>query len=288
MPENACGFVRVARGRGNVFGVITDRDISIALGTPDRRASEVHPGDVMPLKLFTCTDDQDLRRVNQELETFAYSATHDLQEPLRTIAVSAQLLERSCGNRLQSDEADFLRRILTAADRMLALVRDLRCYAEITRNTEGPPPNIDSVSVLAGVLEILRAPIEEAGAIVTSTPLPLVSMHETALAQVFQNLISNAIKYKSSAPPRIHISATVQDGWCVFSVADNGIGIEPQFSEEIFAVFKRLHGREQYPGSGLGLAICQRNVEQYDGRIWLEKSAPGEGSTFCFIIPSRT
>jgi len=276
-------------GRQGRLGVITDRDISIALGTWDRRASQVGFGEVMPPQLVTrTTDDRDLRQVNRDLETFAYSASHDLQEPLRTIAISAQLLNRSCGNRLEPDEAAFLARILTAADRMSALLRDLRSYMDATKHAEGPlPANIASADVLAGVLEILRDPIEVAGAMVTSIRLPLVSVHETHLAEIFQNLISNAIKYKSSAPLRIHISASVQDGWCVFSVADNGIGIEQQFSEQIFGPFKRLHGREQYPGSGLGLAICQRIVEQYDGRIWLEKSTPLEGFTFCFTLPCR-
>ena len=289
MSKNACGFLPVTGESGNVIGVITEGDISKALGTGVRRASEVRLGEVIPLKRFSCTaDDQNLRRVNQDLETFAYSVSHDLQEPLRTIVISAQLLKRSCGNRLQPNEAGLLARILTAADRMLALSRDLRTYTEVTKQEEGPPPAIDSANVLAGVLEMLGAPIEAAGAIVTSIPLPLISMQESRLAEVFQNLISNAIKYKSSAPPRIHISASVQDGWCVFSVSDNGIGIEPQFSQQIFGPFKRLHGRDQYPGSGLGLAICQRIVQQYDGRIWLEKSIPGEGSTFCFAVPSRT
>jgi len=289
ISKNACGFLPVTGEGGSVIGVIAESDISMALSAGERRASEVRLRELIPLKRFICTvDDQDLRRANQDLETFAYSVSHDLQEPLRTIITSAQLLKRSCGNRLQPNEAGLLARILTAADRMLALSRDLRTYTEVTKQEEGPPPAIDSANVLAGVLEMLGAPIEAAGAIVTSTPLPLISMQESRLAEVFQNLISNAIKYKSSAPPRIHISASVQDGWCVFSVSDNGIGIEPQFSQQIFGPFKRLHGRDQYPGSGLGLAICQRIVQQYDGRIWLEKSIPGEGSTFCFAVPSRT
>ena len=226
MRKNACGFLSVTGKGGNVIGVITDHDISVALGTWDQRVSRVCSGDVTPSQLFTCsTDDQDLRRVNRDLETFAYSASHDLQEPLRTISVSAQLLNRSRGNRLQPDEAAFLARILSAADRMLALVRDLRIYTDATKHSEErPPANIDSADVLAGVLEILRDPIEAAGAIVTFIRLPLVSVHETHLAEVFQNLISNAIKYKSSAPPRIHISGSIQNGWCAFSVADNGIG----------------------------------------------------------------
>jgi light-regulated signal transduction histidine kinase (bacteriophytochrome) len=146
---------------------------------------------------------------------------------------------------------------------------------------------VDSAVVLAGVLESLRGPIEEAGAVVTSAKLPAVSIHESRLAQLFQNLISNAIKYRSAEVPRVHVSACTRDGWCVFSVADNGIGIEPQYADRIFELFKRLHGREQYPGSGVGLAICQRIVEQYGGRIWLDTSSSGRGSTFCFAVPHR-
>jgi light-regulated signal transduction histidine kinase (bacteriophytochrome) len=123
--------------------------------------------------------------------------------------------------------------------------------------------------------------------VVTQTALPVVAMHESRLAQVLQNLVGNALKYRRSEPPRVHISASEKDGWCVLSVTDNGIGIEPQFADSIFGLFKRLHTRDQYPGSGIGLAICQRIVERYGGRIWLEKSAPAEGSTFCFSVPVR-
>jgi signal transduction histidine kinase len=193
MRKNACAFLPVAGKGGNVIGVITDRDISIALGTWGRRASQVRLGDVTPSQLVTrTTDDRDLRRVNRDLETFAYSASHDLQEPLRTIAISAELLNRSCGNRLQPDEAAFLTRILTAADRMLALVRDLHTYTESTKHAEGPPPAIiDSAKVLAGVLEILRPSIEAAEAIVTSTRLPLVSIYEARLGEILLGAARN-------------------------------------------------------------------------------------------------
>jgi light-regulated signal transduction histidine kinase (bacteriophytochrome) len=137
------------------------------------------------------------------------------------------------------------------------------------------------------VVESLRGPIEEAGATVIAGELPMVAMHKGRLAQVFQNLVSNAIKYRGTEAPRVHIAAEERDGWCIFSVADNGIGIAREFAEQIFGLFKRLHHQDEYPGSGIGLAICQRIVEQYGGRIWLEQSAPGRGSTFCFAIPWR-
>ena len=231
---------------------------------------------------------EELRRANQDLETFAYSASHDLQEPLRTISISAQIIERNCRDRLNGDDATFLQNILTASNRMIVLIEDLLKYARATKYEEGSTPNVDSARVLANVLESLRGTIEEAGATVTATKLPIVVIHESRLAQLFQNLISNAIKYRGKEVSRVHVAAEERDGWCTFSVADNGIGIEPQYADRIFGLFKRLHGRDEYPGSGIGLAICQRVVEQYGGRIWLERSTPGEGSAFCFSLPSRT
>lgn len=203
---------------------------------------------------------EELRRVNQDLETFAYSASHDLNEPLRTIAISAELLERTCGGRLEGEEAKFLAVILQGARRMESLIQDLLAYTTATKYEDGPPPDVDSGQVLAAVLENLKVPLEQAGAAVTHTPLPLVAMH---------------------------VSASLRDGWCVLSVADNGIGIDPKFADSIFGLFKRLHTRDQYPGSGIGLAICQRIVERYGGRIWLEKSVLAEGSNFCFSVPAR-
>jgi light-regulated signal transduction histidine kinase (bacteriophytochrome) len=155
-----------------------------------------------------------------------------------------------------------------------------------SKSEEGPASIVDSGRVLSEVLGNLRRSILDAGATVTTTHLPLVSIHGSRLAQVFQNLIGNAIKYCRKEPPRVHITAQERDGWCIFSVADNGIGIESQFAEKIFALFKRLHGNDEYPGSGIGLAICQRMVEQYGGRIWLERSVLGGGSTFCFTVPA--
>ena len=229
---------------------------------------------------------EELRRANSDLEVFAYSASHDLHEPLRTISISAQIIERSLGHQLQGEDAIFLANIQSASDRMHALLEDLLAYTKATKYEEGAAPGVDAGRVLQDVLKSLRGMIEETGATVTSGELPIVAMHESRLAQLLQNLISNAIKYRSKEVPRVHITADQRDGWCIFSVVDNGIGIEPQFAEQIFGLFKRLHGRDEYPGSGIGLAICQRVVEQYGGRIWLEQSEPGRGSAFCFALPS--
>ena len=231
---------------------------------------------------------EELRRANQDLETFAYSASHDLQEPLRTIIISAQLLERRYGEQLRGDAAHYLGNIVEGTQRMENLIRDVLAYATATKQAEGPPPSIDAGEVLSTVLENLKGHIEQTRAIITSDPLPLVLVHENRLVQLFQNLLSNALKYKSDKPPRVHISATERNGWSVFSVADNGIGIDERYADQIFGLFKRLHSRQEYPGSGIGLAICQRIVEQYGGRIWLESSVPGQGSTFCFTFPTRT
>ncbi len=230
---------------------------------------------------------EELRRANQDLETFAYSASHDLQEPLRNIAISAQLLQRSSGHQLEAEQSGFLKTILTGANRMTGLLQDLLAYTHATRYAEGAPPATDPGVVLGAVLENLAGSIAQAKAEITWGDLPTVNIHESRLAQLFQNLISNALKYRSQEAPRIHVSGNERDGWCAFSVSDNGIGLEMRYADQIFGLFKRLHSRDQYVGSGIGLSICQRIVEQYGGRIWVEKSAPGEGSTFAFTLPAR-
>ena len=167
------------------------------------------------------------------------------------------------------------------------LLKDLLTYTTAARSAEGPPPSVDSAAVLAEVVDTLRASIDQSGATVTGVDLPVISIHPSRLAQIFQNLVSNALKYRGAPAPYVRVSAVEKDGWTVFSVQDNGIGIEPENAGRIFGLFKRLHTRERYPGSGLGLAICQRIVEHYGGRIWLDRSETGSGSVFCFAIPSR-
>ncbi len=231
---------------------------------------------------------EELRRANSDLELFAYSASHDLQEPVRNIALSAQLLERNWANRLQGEDETFLSNILGASKRMGVLIQDLLAYTNATKYEEGPPPSVDPAQVLAEVLQNLQAPLKESGVAVSAGPMPAVAIHASRLAQLFLNLIGNAVKYRNTTgDPYVHVECDERDGWCVFSVRDNGIGIDPQYADQIFGLFKRLHGREKYPGSGIGLAICQRIVEQYGGRIWLERSAPDKGSTFCSSIASR-
>jgi signal transduction histidine kinase len=227
----------------------------------------------------------DLTRANNELEVFAYSASHDLKEPLRTITIFGELVQRNMTGKLAADDEDLLEDLLAAARRMNTLIDDLLLYRNAAKTEEGPAPGVDASSVVAEVVDGLTGQIHNAGAGVTvAGALPSVAIHRSALAQLFQNLISNSIKYRSEAAPRVQVSAQTERGWCVFSVTDNGMGISGEYKEQIFAPFQRLHGRE-YPGNGIGLAICQRLVQQYGGRIWLEKSAPSHGSTFCFSVP---
>jgi PAS domain S-box-containing protein len=230
----------------------------------------------------------ELRRANKDLETFAYSASHDLQEPLRNVALCGQLLQVRFGAQLEGDGAKLLDSMLAGARRMENLVKDLLAYSRVTKSAEGLPRGADAGAVLTGVLQALKTSVEETAAVITAGALPVVAVHDFHLAELFQNLISNALKYKNKEAPRVHVSAAVQqDGWCVFSVADNGIGIDQKYRNQIFGLFKRLHSRDEYPGNGVGLAICQRIVELYGGRIWLERSVLGEGSIFSFGLPCR-
>jgi signal transduction histidine kinase len=229
---------------------------------------------------------EELKLANRDLEIFAYSASHDLKEPLRTIAIYTEMIQRNFARQMAKDDANLLHHVLAAARRMNNIIDDLLLYTRATKSEEGPAPNVDASLVIADVLEDLRGQIADAGATVTTSMLPPVAIHKSCLTQIFQNLISNSVKYRGEEPPSIHISSQRMDGWCVFSVADNGIGIEPEYGQQIFGLFKRLHRHEEYPGNGIGLAICQRLVEHYGGRIWLEKSELGAGSTFCFSVPA--
>jgi light-regulated signal transduction histidine kinase (bacteriophytochrome) len=228
--------------------------------------------------------ENELRRANQDLEQFAYSASHDLQEPLRTIKIYAELLAVSLGTVVEGESAEFLDFLQSAATRMELLVRDLLAYTQVTR-LDAKLEETDANQALAETLANLGGAIAESAAAVTSDRLPVLRAHGTHLRQLFQNLIGNAIKYRSEdRTPNVHIGAERQDGYWVFTVRDNGIGIQPEFKEQIFGLFSRLHNADRYAGTGIGLAICQRIVERYHGRIWVE-SEPGRGSEFRFTLP---
>lgn len=226
---------------------------------------------------------QELTRSNAELEQFSYVASHDLQAPLSTIAGYAQLLEKRCHNQLDAQGNKFIRNIVNSCGRMQALIDDLLEYSRVGRS-EKPFDVIDCNLVFEDACANLQLAIRQDQASVTRGDLPRVRGDSFQLLQLFQNLIGNAIKYRSSEAPMVRVSASRQgDSW-VFSVQDNGIGIAEQYHPRIFQLFQRLHSEKQYSGTGIGLAICQRIVDRHGGRLWVE-SEPNRGSTFYFSIP---
>ncbi|MFQ5909525.1 MAG: PAS domain S-box protein [Thermoplasmata archaeon] len=226
---------------------------------------------------------EELARSNQELEQFAYVASHDLQEPLRTVSSYVQLLKRRYRDKLDSDADEFIEYASDGASRMQTMINDLLMYSRVgTRGKEFSP--VDCNSALDRAKASLELMIEENEAVITQDSLPTVAGDDSQLTQLFQNLIGNSIKFRGEGPPRIDLSAEQEGDEWVFSVQDNGIGIEHQYSERIFEVFQRLHSRAKYSGSGIGLAICKKIIERHGGRIWVE-SEPGRGSTFYFTIP---
>ena len=222
---------------------------------------------------------------NTELEQFAYIASHDLQEPLRMVASYVQLLAKRYKGKLDTDADDFIAYAVDGANRMQRLINDLLEYSRVsTRGRDFKPTNCETI--LAQVLDNLQVAIEESDAIVTHDPLPTVIADDMQLIQLFQNLISNAIKFHGEETPRVHVSTEQKENEYVFSVRDNGIGIEPEYFDRIFVIFQRLHSKREYSGTGIGLTICKKIVERHGGRIWVE-SQPGKGATFYFTIPTR-
>jgi PAS domain S-box-containing protein len=225
----------------------------------------------------------ELERSNSELERFAQIASHDLQEPLRTISSFVQLIAKRYGDKLDDNGARYIHYVVDGAERMRGLINALLAYSRVDRLDAAINAEVSLAEVVARVRADLRTAIAESHAELTCDELPVVQGNEIQLTQVLLNVISNAVKYRGSEAPRIHIAATREEpGWKI-SVQDNGIGIDPQYFERIFIVFQRLHTREAYEGTGVGLAICKRIVERHGGRIWVE-SEPGTGSTFHFTL----
>ncbi len=227
----------------------------------------------------------DLRRSNEQLEQFAYVASHDLQEPLRMITSYLQLLERRYKDQLDADANEFINYAVDGASRMKALINDLLAYSRVKTGEQ----NFKEFSVqtlIDKVVTNLQMSIDEACAEITYDDLPAIKGDEAQFAQLFQNLMSNAIKFHGEDHPQVKIKAERQGKEWKFSVRDNGIGMETQYLDRIFVIFQRLHNKEQYPGTGIGLAICKKVVEHHGGRIWAE-STPGTGTTFWFTIPIR-
>ena len=225
----------------------------------------------------------ELARSNADLEQFAYVASHDLQEPLRSVVGFTSLLSRRYEGKLDENADRFIGRAVAAASRMQVLINDLLSYSRVGRNLEDPEV-IDVEALLAHEVDGLQAAIEESAADITYDQLPSIVADSSLMGQVFRNLIGNAIKFRREEPPKVHVSAENLGNEWKFAVRDNGIGIDPQFAQRIFTIFQRLHTREDYPGTGIGLSICKKAVERLGGRIWVE-SQLGMGSTFYFTIP---
>jgi PAS domain S-box-containing protein len=235
---------------------------------------------------FTERARQQLEQNNQELQQFAYAASHDLQEPLRNITIYTQLLERRYSTQLDSDGTQIVHHIVDGAARMSALVRDLLSYTQVWGATPEEIFDTDLRQALETVILSLDATIAAAGARIEYGELPVLHMNEVHLQQLLQNLIGNALKYRGEQAPFIRIDAERSGGNWTVRVADNGIGIDPLHKDRIFEPFKRLHSSEKYPGTGIGLALCQKIVQRYGGRIWVE-SELGRGATFCFTVPAE-
>jgi len=227
---------------------------------------------------------EDLRRANADLEQFAYSASHDLQEPLRQVAVYSQLLEKKHAKQLDGKASQYLNYCVEGAQRMEMLIRDLLAYSQAGKASDSPGDSVNIREVIEIVKKNLSTTIEETQAEISMSSLPMVRGDSVPLVHLFQNLLSNALKYRSERRPRIRIAATQDGDQWRFTVEDNGIGIAKEFHAQVFGIFKRLHDRAKYPGTGIGLAICQRIVEKHGGKIWVE-SELGRGSIFSFTLP---
>ena len=252
----------------------------MAISTVTRDITDIKKAEEMlRLKL------EELALSNAELEQFAYVASHDLQEPLRMIASYLQLLQRKYQGKLDEKADKYIYFAVDGASRMQSLINDLLEFSRVTTKAKEFEP-ASSEAILETVLSDLEMVIKENEATIYYDALPEIVADSTQIAQVFQNLIINAIKFRGEEPPEIHISAKEEKNHWLFSVRDNGIGIDPKYSDRIFEVFKRLHKREEYPGTGIGLSICKKIVERHGGHIWVE-SEPGKGSTFYFTLPFR-
>ena len=262
---------------GNVLGgVLVFRDVSERRKT-EQQLAETHE----KLEVLAA----DLRRSNEDLSQFAYVASHDLRSPLQTVLQFTQLLERRYGEQL-GDGKELLNYITAGAKRMAALIEDLLKYATLSASAADAQGEVSAKEQLEKSMANLEASIAQSGASVTYDALPSLHIDGTSLVQIFQNLIGNAIHYRSKTRPQIHISTEESPGEWLFSCRDNGIGIAREYQTQIFEPFKRLHGADR-PGSGIGLAVCKRIVERYRGRIWVE-SQPDQGSTFFFTLPKSS
>jgi PAS domain S-box-containing protein len=271
--DDSASPIRDASG-SIVGGVLVFRDVS-----ERRRAQQVLAETHEQLERSSA----ELRRSNEDLSQFANVASHDLRSPLNTVAIFSQLLERDFGDQL-GEGKELLAQVRSATKRMVKLIDDLLLYARVSASGTTTTEMVDAEVQLQTAVENLHSASKAAGATITHDVLPKIPAQATSLVQIFQNLIGNAIHYRGTAPPLIYVSVADKETEWLFSCRDNGLGIEPQFVDQIFEPFKRLHGQE-LPGSGIGLAVCKRIVERYRGRIWVESPGVGQGSTFYFTLP---
>jgi light-regulated signal transduction histidine kinase (bacteriophytochrome) len=281
-PHTDGGWVQVIERRTSDGGVIGIRlDV-----TELKRREEALAAEHERAQAYA----RELERSNRELEQFAYIASHDLQEPLRMVASYCQLLQRRYAGKLDKDADEFIEFAVEGARRMQRLINDLLGYSRVGRRGAGAD-TFAAGDALAVALANLAGAIEEADARIEAEPLPHIVADRGQIVQLFQNLVSNAIKFRGEAPPVVCVSAAPEpaaDGagaMLRFTVADNGIGIAPEYLDRVFLIFQRLHERSRYPGTGIGLAIAQKVVENHGGRRWIE-SIPGEGSRFHFTLPA--
>lgn len=226
-----------------------------------------------------------LKRSNEDLEHFAYAASHDLQEPLRSISIFSQLLIRDHQHSLDEKGRRYLQTVIDAAGRMHQLIEGLLTYSRVTSSVDQTSGTVDLEQVFAGVIETLQGSIQETNAVITHDPLPVVNGDPVRLAQPFLNLLSNALKYKKpDVSPVVHLSCRRSDGEWFIKVSDNGLGFPPQYAGKLFGMFKRLHA--QIPGTGIGLVVVKSVVERHGGRIWAESEGENQGASFCFTLPA--
>jgi signal transduction histidine kinase len=301
--------IRARKLSGDELGVLVDafngmlariqnRDLELTQALSERgdalRESRIARDELAKLNADLAQSNEKLARSNEDLERFAFVASHDLQEPLRMITLFSQLLVRTYAapvpaappgdaTPLSGGRDEYVRNIVSSAKRMRDLLTDLLAYTDIGAPDGNVPQAVDLNRTLDKVLENLQAAIQESGATVRADPLPALRAHEGHFVSIFQNLIANALKYRSEKTPAIHVSFERRNGWLRFAVTDNGIGIDPEYHARIFLAFKRLHGRN-VAGTGIGLAICQRVVSRYRGKIWVESEA-GQGAAFIFTLP---
>ena len=227
---------------------------------------------------------EELQRSNGELEQFAYVASHDLQEPLRKVTSFCQLLQRRYAGQLDDKAELYIEYAVDGAKRMQELINDLLAFSRVGRSAGDQMP-VSSAEALEQARANLSIAIQEAQASIEYGPLPVVRAEPALLTMAFQNLLSNALKFRTEAPPRVRVCAARADAFWQFSVTDNGIGIQPEYAERIFVIFQRLHDRQAYPGTGIGLAVCRKIVEYHGGRMWLD-TGHTPGARFCFTLPA--